>query len=424
MTFQFQEQARYFAKKINLPTESYLDIQGEEHDYFFVVAGANRNEIVDAFRQAVDNAIEQGATLAQFRKDFDEIVDNTGWQYKGGRNWRTRIIYDTNVYGAYNRGRLKQHLELADVLPYWEYQHNDNAHPRQAHVDLDGTIRPASDPFWKYYYPIKAYGCHCTVIAHDEADLKNMSKTVSPPVEIEYQEKWVGVRVGNPRIVNLPKGYDVGFAPHNFENLKQDRLDSVDKLLMQKHVTSDPKFTAAMVGDLLERKEIAQIQSKSVKSWISQIDSAQDDKAMRYVENLKLLGVLPVKIIEKLEKLNIAPQSAIIAMEKGDLKHALRELKDNFNIAVPLSFWEQIADKLKHPKAILLEKQQETPTLLFIYEIEKTKLAIKINYDATLFDRINGKRNNIKLNRIITGSLFKDTTGLKSSLYELLEGSL
>lgn len=145
--FTFQEQSRYFEKKLNLKTNSYLDVLGEEHDYFFVVAGANRNEVINAFREAVDQAIHHGETLESFRQRFDEIVEKTGWDYNGGRNWRTRIIYDTNVYGAYNLGRLQQHLDLADVMPYWEYQHNDNSHPRPEHVALDGTIRPATDHF-------------------------------------------------------------------------------------------------------------------------------------------------------------------------------------------------------------------------------------------------------------------------------------
>ena len=90
--FTFEEQVKYFEKKLNLPTNSYLDVLGEEHDYFFMVAGANRNEVLTAFREAVDDAIANGETLEGFRKRFDEIVANTGWQYNGGRNWRTRII--------------------------------------------------------------------------------------------------------------------------------------------------------------------------------------------------------------------------------------------------------------------------------------------------------------------------------------------
>ncbi|MGQ0287227.1 phage head morphogenesis protein [Pasteurellaceae bacterium 22721_9_1] len=425
MTFQFQEQARYFAKKINLPTESYLDIQGEEHDYFFVVAGANRNEIVDAFRQAVDNAIEQGATLSQFRKDFDEIVDNTGWQYKGGRNWRTRIIYDTNVYGAYNRGRLKQHLELADVLPYWEYQHNDNAHPRQAHVDLDGTIRPASDPFWKYYYPIKAYGCHCTVIAHDEADLKNMGKTVSPPVEIEYQEKWVGVRAGNPRIVNLPKGYDVGFVPHDFDRLTAGRNAEIDKVLFQKLANSTPQFASLLIKDvMIKYPATVAMLNQSMSAMVQRVSF---EKVAR--GEMKYVGVLPEKVIEKLTALDKSPQSAVIAVRDKDVLHGLRELKQNESIALPLEFWQQLPEKLRQPKAILLQPKEgfENPaknldTLLFVYETDKGKVAIKMDYEVRLKDKLSGKKQMAKINMVTTGSIFKDKTALYD--FELLWGNL
>lgn len=422
--FSFEEQVRYFAKKLNLPTDSYLDVLGEEHDYFFMVAGANRNEVLLALRQAVDEAIERGETLEGFRKQFDEIIAKTGWQYNGGRNWRTRIIYDTNVYAAYNRGRLQQHLDLADVMPYWEYQHNDNAHPRPFHVQLDGTIRPANDPFWRYYYPIKAYGCHCTVIAHDDDDLKAMGRTVSPPVEIEFEEKLVGVRSGNPRTINLPKGYDAGFAPHNFDNLKAGRLDSVDKVLMQKMVTADPLFASKAVGDLLRCKEIAKLHEQSFAQWVQQVATATKSE-LSALENTKLLGVLPVAVIEQLQAKNLVANSAVIAMTKGDVIHALRDLKQNANIAVPLDFWEKLPKKLRSPTAILLEKQQKDTTLLFIYNLEKTKIAVKVNYDFTLIDRVDQKgRQKVLMNQAITGSLFKDITGLTSSNYEVLWGNL
>ncbi|KGQ57949.1 phage minor head protein [Gallibacterium anatis] len=422
--FSFEEQVRYFAKKLNLPTDSYLDVLGEEHDYFFMVAGANRNEVLLAFRQAVDEAIERSGTLEEFRQRFDEIVAKTGWQYNGGRNWRTRIIYDTNVYAAYNRGRLQQHLDLADVMPYWEYQHNDNAHPRPFHVQLDGTIRPANDPFWRYYYPIKAYGCHCTVIAHDEDDLKAMGRTVSPPVEIEFEEKLVGVRSGNPRTINLPKGYDAGFAPHNFDNLKAGRLDSVDKVLMQKMVTADPLFASKAVNDLLVQPEIMALHARAFQDWVKQTAKAAG-KELANVENIKLVGVIPAEVIEQLNAQKIAPTSAIIAMDKGNLLHALRELKENAQIAVPLDFWENLPNKLKQPTAILLEHQQDTPTLLFVYEQAGAKIAVKINYDAKLDDRVSGKGKKILINRLVTGSLVNSQAWEDfAKSYDLLWGTL
>lgn len=297
--FTFKQQAQYFEKKLNLRTNSYLDILGEEHDYFFVVAGANRNEVLSEFRKAVDEAIHNGETLENFRKRFDEVVAKTGWEYNGGRNWRTRIIYDTNVYGAYNRGRLQQHLELAEDMPYWEYQHNDNAHPRPQHVAWDGLVLRYDDPFWKYHYPIKAYGCHCTVQALDDFDLKHDGKTVSPPPEIEFEQKTVGVRTGNSRVVTVPKGVDVGFTPHNFDNLKAGRTANVDKLLMQKMVTADPIFASKAVSDLLAKEPVAKLHNQAFKNWVNDVANAKGS-ALSQVENMQLLGVLPVAVIERL----------------------------------------------------------------------------------------------------------------------------
>ena len=38
-----------------------------------------------------------------FREDFDAIVARLGWDYNGGRDWRTRVIYETNLNTSYAR---------------------------------------------------------------------------------------------------------------------------------------------------------------------------------------------------------------------------------------------------------------------------------------------------------------------------------
>lgn len=419
--FTFEQQVRYFEKKLNLPTNSYLDVLGEEHDYFFMVAGANRNEVLLAFREAVDEAINNGETLESFRKRFDEIVARTGWDYNGGRNWRTRIIYDTNVYAAYNRGRLQQHLDLADVMPYWEYHHHDNAHPRQEHIDLDGTILSASDPFWRYYYPIKAYGCHCTVTAHDEDDLKEMGKTISPSPEIEWQEKLVGTRSGNPRMVKVPKGYDVGFKPHNFERLTAGRNADVDQLLFNKFVNAEPKLASLLIENVLQNPRAMMMLNGAMKSMV---DTVATEKMAR--GQMKNVGIIPTKVIDKLTALEKAPQSAVIAVRDDDVLHALRDTKQAKGINLPIEFWEQLPEKLRNPKAILLERDQKLPTLIFVYETEQGKVAIKMDYEVKLKDKLSKKKLVHKVNLVRTASTIKskvEWNDFKKS-YELLWGDL
>jgi hypothetical protein len=74
----FSEQIAFFRRKLNLTTEDWTQLFGAAHDHAFVVAGANRQALVEDLRQAVDKAISQGTTLDEFRRDFDEIVARHG----------------------------------------------------------------------------------------------------------------------------------------------------------------------------------------------------------------------------------------------------------------------------------------------------------------------------------------------------------
>jgi hypothetical protein len=122
-TVPFREQAEFFQRKLNLPTDAWTDIYGQEHDWAFVVAGANRDEIVADFRTAVEKAITRGTSLEEFRRDFDDIVARYGWDYNGGRNWRSRVIYETNLRSSYSAGRWEQLQAVKSVRPYWQYIH-------------------------------------------------------------------------------------------------------------------------------------------------------------------------------------------------------------------------------------------------------------------------------------------------------------
>ena len=122
----FREQVEFFRRKLNVTTQAWTDVLEAEHDVAFMVAGANRDDMVADFREAVTRSIDEGATLAQFRKDFDRIVEKYGWNYNGGRNWRSRVIYETNLRQSYNAGRWTQLQSLKAVRPFWRYRHSDD----------------------------------------------------------------------------------------------------------------------------------------------------------------------------------------------------------------------------------------------------------------------------------------------------------
>lgn len=158
----FKEQVDYWRnKKDNLvPTERWTDMQKEAHDKGFTVAGATKADLLADLAGAVGKAIENGATLQDFRSDFADIVKRHGWQYKGGFEWRTRVIYQTNLAVSYAAGRLVQLQEY----PWWVYRHSGKRNYRPQHKSWDSLTLPADHEWWKTHYPPNGWGCGCRVV--------------------------------------------------------------------------------------------------------------------------------------------------------------------------------------------------------------------------------------------------------------------
>ena len=111
-----------------------------------------------------------------------------------------------------------------------------------------------------------------------------------------------------------------------------------------------------------------------------------------------------------------------IAVRDDDVLHALRDSKQAKGISLPVEFWEQLPEKLRHPKAILLDDQQKQPTLLFVYETEQGKVAVKMDYEIKLKDVLSGKKLPHKLNMVRTASRLEDLSAL--GRFEVLYGEL
>lgn len=212
----FAEQIQLFRNKVNVPTAAWTDIWGNQHDRAFVVAGAARDDLLRDLRAAVDDAIANGTTLAKFRREFDSIVARTGWAYNGGRNWRTRVIYDTNLRTSYAAGREAQMADpdLRRRRPLGLYRHGGSLDPRPEHLRLDGTVVPLDHPWWDSWTPPNGWGCSCKKFAISERDARRMNLEIldDPPAwSLETETLTVGTRGPSPRTVEVPIGIDPGF---------------------------------------------------------------------------------------------------------------------------------------------------------------------------------------------------------------------
>jgi hypothetical protein len=174
----FDEAIAFFREKAAIPTKSWRDVWDAAHSKMFMVAGANTEALVGDFQSSIAKALEQGTTLEDFRKDFDQIVKRHGWSYKGDRGWRTRTIFETNLRTAHAAGRYAQLTDpdTLEAFPGWQYNHSGALHPRLDHKSWNGTVLAATDPAWKTMYPPNGFGCGCFVTPVSMPALRRLGK--------------------------------------------------------------------------------------------------------------------------------------------------------------------------------------------------------------------------------------------------------
>lgn len=219
----FQEGIDFLQGKVNLPTRKSSDLKHAAQVRGFSVAGVTRDDMLADFRAAIEKARAQGTGFNEFRKDFDEIVNRTGWKFfshgkteEERRAWRARIIYTTNMRTSYMAGRYAQ-LTDPDVLryrPYWRYLHSGARHPRKLHLSWNGMVWRADDPCWDRIYPPNGWGCGCDVEALSERQLKALGKTgPDPSPDLKpYEDTDPRTGQAETRIPGIDRGweYNVG----------------------------------------------------------------------------------------------------------------------------------------------------------------------------------------------------------------------
>lgn len=219
-TVPFQEAIDFFRQKVTLPSKTWRDILGRSHDRAFVVAGATKDALLADLRAEIDKAIAGKTTLADFRARFDEIVARQGWSgfagdgSEGGRAWRTRVIYETNLKTSYAAGRYAQMTDpdIVKIYKWWRYRHAFYRVPvkeryEHAHV-WDGLVLAWNDPWWDTHYPPNGWECSCGVETLSDRDLK--AEGISPSTAPDLGTRSVvDPKTGDK--VQVPNGIDFGW---------------------------------------------------------------------------------------------------------------------------------------------------------------------------------------------------------------------
>ena len=173
-----------------------------------------QEELLRDIHEAMLEGLRGKLPFERWLERFDEIVARHGWRYRGGRDWRARVIYETNLRTARAAGRFKQmrHPDVLAAFPYWRYVHAFTRvpnEPREQHLAWDGLILPATDPWWQTYYPPNGWRCSCGVEPVTEAEMRREKGQPDKAPEIRLR------KVRDPHtgeMVDYPAGVDFGWA--------------------------------------------------------------------------------------------------------------------------------------------------------------------------------------------------------------------
>lgn len=204
----FAEQVAFFRQKLGnlVPTATWRDLMGAQHDRACMVAGAAKADLLADLAAAVDKAITDGESLDAFRARFGEIVQRHGWQgWTGSQSargiaWRTRVIYRTNAATSYAAGRYAQLAEF----PLWVYQHGGSRDPRPQHLAWDGLTLPREHKFWTTHAPPNGWGCRCRVAG---ASSPAAARRLGGDPSMKLPEGWDD-RDGDGRLPGVDEGWD------------------------------------------------------------------------------------------------------------------------------------------------------------------------------------------------------------------------
>ncbi len=204
---QAKEAIDFLKSKKAVGSGAWNELSAQAHVRSFAVSGAGA-DIAAEIHAALSKIQQMGGTLADFRRDFDSIVQKHGWTYNGKRGWRTALIYDQNMRASAMAGKWKKIQAGREQYPFLRYRAVMDGRTRQQHRAWNGLVYPVDHSFWNTHYPPNGFRCRCDVQQLSQSELDERSLKVSPQTEIISTER---AGANGESLGKVPLGIDAGF---------------------------------------------------------------------------------------------------------------------------------------------------------------------------------------------------------------------
>ncbi|MDR0454843.1 MAG: minor capsid protein [Deferribacteraceae bacterium] len=167
-------------------SKDWRNVYKDAHTKAFIIANETRSAVLKDVYGALQDALYQGKTLENFRKDAIERLSKSGWLsdvvgYDDNGNpireatekttyQRLERIYSNNLNLAYAAGRYTAIMD--GEFEFVEYLAVLDNRTRDSHRELHGKLFSTDDPVLKYFAPPNGYGCRCMLRGVTENQVK------------------------------------------------------------------------------------------------------------------------------------------------------------------------------------------------------------------------------------------------------------
>lgn len=215
-----EEAVDFFAQKGFKPSFHWEEVWQAEHAAAFTVAKATQLAILTTIREHVDDAIRNGTTFEEFKRDLMPKLQDRGWwgrkrdpetgkMVQLGSPDRLRRIFQTNVRVAYAVGQETRAQQTKRTHPYFVYELGPSRHHRPEHESWAGTCLPVDHPWWDTHSPLNGWGCKCRKRQVTQAEAGRLGLKVgdvpAPFPKAEWKNKVTG------EVVHVEEGIDPGW---------------------------------------------------------------------------------------------------------------------------------------------------------------------------------------------------------------------
>lgn len=301
------------ARNVVLPDAYYGELQGVARQLAYSIAGVASHDQLKAVMDSLTDVLKTGQTFKQWQRE--QAVKDLKLPAH-----RLDNIFRTNIQGQYMAGRWEQFERNKQYRPYLMYDAINDARVRDAHLAMDGIIRPVDDPYWATHSPLNGYRCRCGLIALSEAQAQARSgigKGLNKPVDETAMQP--------------DPGWD--YSP-------RDRFAGIEQAITKRQDQGETYLTRALKETLQTGNAITP--ASEFASWANQV-AATGYKARH---EFMPVASLPDFVMEDSAVVALNPINNQVYISDHQLKHALRPVKNNRGAALPMAIIEQLPTHL------------------------------------------------------------------------------